>query len=198
MDKARRKRIVQVLEAALVGICILAMAGTAAWYWMFFRPYCVRVDCRGRGFDVETVKQWEKQGEQGAFGMERAAGWRIEKQQSICSVSTSRRQRAKIICVYGAMDLAEPGDILSGRYGLAMGEDYCVLSGDLARNLFGSVQVAGEWVKIGTEKMMVAGVVDKEGDFLMRPVTEGRVEQVAVEFQGWLGAASKAKELMGE
>ena len=188
----------QVLAKVGFAICILAVTGMAVWYWMFSRPYCVYVDCRGQGFDVETVKQWERRGEQGAFGMRKVAGWRIEKQQIICCASTYRRQRAKIICVYGAMELVDPGDILSGRYGLAMGGDYCVLSKDLARHLFGSVQVAGEWVKMGTEKMMVAGVVDKEGDFLMRPVAEGSMEEVAVEFKGCMGAASKVKELMRE
>jgi len=174
-----------LMVACVVGVLITG--GVLGWYWQFRMPYCVRMDCRGQEIDVEMMKRWEEREELRNLGILRMAGWRMERQQVVSSVSTTRRQRAEVICVYGAMELAEPANLLCGRFGWEAGENYCVLSEELARHLFGCVEVAGEWVIVGQEKLQVAGVIEKEEDFLLLPMKEGRVEMLAVETEGRLG-----------
>ncbi len=192
------QRIIRWLLAAVLGMGILGIAAGIIWYQMAYKPYCIQVDCRGRDFDVETIKRWEEREKDGSMGMIRIAGWRIESQKMVASVSTGRSHRAYILCVYGSMELVGKASILSGRYGLAVEEDYCVLTESLARQLFGGVDVAGQWVEMERTKMVVAGVVDTDGDILMVPVTEGRMEQVAVEFKGRMGAKEKMKGMIEE
>lgn len=192
------QRIVRWGLAVILAAGILVAGAAAAWHLMFDMPCCIRMDIRGLEMDVETMKRIEEREKDGSLGITRIAVWRIESQKIVSAVSTGRRQTAQIIGVYGSMELVEPAHILSGRYGLAEEEDYCVLSEDLARQLFGGVEAAGLWVKAGQKKMMVAGVIEKEGNILMMPVKEGWLEQAAVEVKGRMGAEEKVEGLFGE
>lgn len=191
-----RQRLVRWVMVVILAAGILGAGAGAAWYLMFYMPCCIRTDLRGRDMDVETMKRIEEREKDDSLGITRIAGWRIESQKIVSAVSTGRRQTAQIIGVYGSMELVEPAHILSGRYGLAKEEGYCVLSEDLARQLFGGVEAAGMWVRAGQKKMMVAGVIEKEGDILMMPVKEGRLEQAAVEVKGMMGAEERAEEIL--
>ena len=172
-----RRRITGWIVAVIFGLGVVGIGTVVGGYWMLYMPCCIRMDCRGREIDVEMMKRWEEREKDGSLGMIRMAGWRIESQRMVSAISTNRRQMTQIICVYGDMELVKPADILSGRYGLAVDEDYCVLSEDLARQLFGSVEAAGQWVKMDQNKLTVAGVIEIEGDILLIPVKDGRIEQ---------------------
>jgi len=195
METGKRK-VLPWIAAIVLTAGILAAGVWAGWYWMFGRPYCVYEDCRGRGVDVEMMKQWEEQEKDGSLGIIRMAGWRTGREQAVVSVSTGRKQRAEVTWVYGSMELAEPARLLCGRFGLAVEEDYCVISEKLARNLFGSTDVVGECIKTEDGKMTVAGVVGKKGEALMVPAADGRVEYVSVEFDSRAGARGKVKRLL--
>lgn len=184
--------------AIMLAAGVLAAGGGAGWDWMFGRPYCIQEDCRGRGLDVEMIKQWEKQAENGALDILKIAGWRIGANQMVVSISTGRKQRAEVIWVYGSMELTQKAGLLGGRFGLSAEEDWCVISEELAGNLFGSTDVVGECVKIEEEKMIVAGVIEKEGEVMMVPAIDGRIEYVAIEFDGRAGAEGKMKRLLEE
>ncbi len=191
------RRIAGWILAAILGVGILGIGSAAVWYWMVSMPCCICTDLRGREIDVDMIKRIEEREKDGNLGILRIAGWRIESQRMVSAVSTGRRQTAQVICVYGSMELVEKADILSGRYGLAVEEDYCVLSEGLARQLFGNVDAAGQWIKIDRRKMTVAGVIEKDGDVLMIPVKDGNVEQMAVEVKGRMGAKEKVEGLLG-
>lgn len=191
-----RRRVAGWILAAILAAGILGIGSAAAWYQMFYMPCCICMDLRGREIDVDMIKRIEEREKDGNLGILRIAGWRIESQKMVSAVSTGRRQTAQVICVYGSMELVEKADILSGRYGLAVEEDYCVLSEGLARHLFGNVDAAGQWIKADRRKMMVAGVIEKDGDVLMIPVKDGKVEQMAVEVKGRMGAKEKAEGLL--
>lgn len=191
-----RRRIARWILAAILAAGILGIGSAAAWYQMFYMPCCICMDLREREIDVDMIKRIEEREKDGNLGILRIAGWRIESQKMVSAVSTGRRQTAQVICVYGSMELVEKADILSGRYGLAVEEDYCVLSEGLARQLFGNVDAAGQWIKADRRKMIVAGVIEKDGDVLMIPVKDGKVEQMAVEVKGRMGAKEKAEGLL--
>ena len=197
MNSQKRNIIRWILVIFLIAT-VLAVGGAIGWYWLFYMPYSISTDCYGREITVETMKYWEKREEQGSLGIVRIAGWRIEQPQIVISVSTAIKQRAQVFCVYGSMELADPAPILCGRYGLAVEGNYCILSESLARNLFGSIDIAGECIKIKNQKMTVAGVIEKEGDFLMMPAKEGNIEQLSVEFRNRIGAKEKIKRLIEE
>ena len=190
------RRLFHWLLAAVLSVGILGIGAGFIWYQMFYMPYCIQADCRGKEIDVEMMKRWEEREKDGSKGIIRMAGWRIENWRVVSAVSTGRSQRTQIFCVYGSMELVDKASVLSGRYGLAVEEDYCILSESLARNLFGSVDVAGQFVKMGRTAMVVAGVIEKDGDILMMPATNGRMEQVAAEFKGRLGAKEKMEGLI--
>ena len=97
-----RLLLVLVLSAALV------FGATAFWRFWFLLPYPVAVDCQGKEIDVETVRQWEEReaGRTGALGICGIAGWTIGTEQQIVSVSTGRKGMARIMKVYGSMELA--------------------------------------------------------------------------------------------
>lgn len=197
MDSRKQNIIRWILMIVLIAM-VLAIGGVILWYWLFHMPYRIHTDCYGRKITVETMKYWEKREENGSLGIVRIAGWRTEQQQIVSSISTARKQRTQVLCVYGSMELADPAPILCGRYGLAVEGDYCILSESLARNLFGSTEVAGECIKIRNEKMTIAGVIEKEEDFLVIPAKEGTIEQLAVEFRSRIGAKEKIKRLIEE
>lgn len=194
----QRQKIISWFLSVLTAAVVLSIGIGGGWYWLFHMPYRICTDCRGQEINVETMKYWEEREENSFLDIVRIAGWRTERQQTVSSVSTARKQRTQVICVYGSMELADPAPILCGRYGLAIEGDYCVLSEDLARDLFGSIDVAGECVKMNQEKLIVAGVIEKEGNFLMRPAKEGKIEQLAVEFGSRIGAEEKIQRLMEE
>ena len=122
------QRIVRWGLAVILAAGILVAGAAAAWHLLFDMPCCIRMGIRGLEMDVETIKRIEEREKDGSLGITRIAGWRIESQKIVSAVSTGRRQTAQIIGVYGSMELVEPAHILSGRYGLAEEEDYCVLS----------------------------------------------------------------------
>lgn len=183
------------LVLALIG---MVLGGLIYWNHMFHMPYRMEADCRGMGIRTETMKGWMERETYGFSDIINMAGWRIDKEQMVSSVSTGRKQKAQIISVYGSMELVEVTDILWGRYGLHVEGDYCVLSRDLANHLFGSVKVAGECIKIGRERFLVAGVIEKEGDSLMIPMKEGEIEALAVSFGSRVGAKEKMERLISQ
>ncbi len=193
-----KRRAVSWFLAGVLAAGILAALAAAGQYWLFDRPYRACEDCRGQEIDVETMKRWEERAQDGSLGIVRMAGWRTGPDETVTSVSTGRRQRAGVTCVYGSMELTDRGDLLWGRMGIQGEEDFCVISEELARNLFGSVDVVGECVKAGDRTLAVAGVMDEDGETVMIPVAEGNVEYLSVEFDGRMGAEGKMKRLLEE
>lgn len=175
----------------------LANGAAAVWRWINL-PYVIREDCRGKGVDVERMKHWEEEEQSGSLGILRLAGWRIEEERAVFAVSTGREEMAGVIGVYGAMELVEEAKIACGRYGLAEGKGYCVLSKALARELFGGTDAAGEWVRMGKEKLFVAGVIEKDEAVLFKPIDEGELEMLAAELEGRIQAEERFVRLVGE
>ena len=188
----------QALAGILLTATAMAIGGMVYWNYMFRMPCRMEADCRGKRVEAGTMKRWEEREEEGYLGIVNMAGWRVDEQQIVCSVSTGRRRTTKVVSVYGSMELVEKADILCGRYGLDVDGDYCVLCSGLASHLFGSTQVAGECVKVGQERFIVAGVIEKEEDMVMIPMTEGPVDQLAVFFDNRVGAEEKLERLMSE
>lgn len=146
---------------------------------------------------METIKRWEEGTGGESLGILRMAGWRIGADAAVTSISTGRQRRGQMTWVYGDMELADSGSLLWGRMGLAE-EECCVVSEELARNLFGCVDVVGEQVKAEGKIWTVAGVVDKDGEALMVSATEGSIEYLSVEFDRRMEAEGKMKRLMEE
>ena len=187
-----RLLLVLVLSAALV------FGVTAFWRFWFLLPYPVAVDCRGKEIDVETVRQWEEReaGRTGALGICGIAGWTIGTEQQIVSVSTGRKGMARIMKVYGSMELAGQGELVCGRYGLPVEGDFCVITESLARELYGSSQVLGEQVRAGKHRMTVAGVTRGKEKILLMPMEEGVIRQLAVEVKGRSQARERVERMM--
>ena len=195
MERKRSKTAPWFLAAALA-ISVLSAAIVGGWHWLFYRSFCVYEDCRGQGIDVETMKQWEERAE--ALGIVRMAGWRAGEEETVTSLSTGRWRRAKVTWVYGTMELADKEQLLWGRFGIAQEENCCVISEGLARNLFGSVDVVGEQVKMGDRVLMVSGITKKDKEAVILPPAKGMVEYLSVEFDRQMGAQGKIKRLLEE
>lgn len=191
MVKKKRLMVWLVIAAAVF------VTGTAAfWHWIG-QPCVFREDVRGKGIYVEDIKRLEEEEKDGAMGILRIAGWRTEKEQSVFSVSTGRKERAEVIGVYGPMELMEDRKGQIGRLGLDVEGEYCVLSEKLARDLFGSTDILGEWVGMGKRKFLVVGVTKKEETVLWIPIGEGEVEMLAVEMDSRLrNGAARVREIV--
>lgn len=150
----------------------------------------------GTGGAVETLRLWEEKDDGQILGLTGLAGWRVESRQAVASVSTGRQQRSQVMAVYGSMELVMAAEILSGRCGLDVEGDYCVLSRGLANSLFGSVDVAGECVKMEEKRYIVAGVVDGESDILMIPTQDGEMDHIAASFASRMAAEEKMRQVM--
>ena len=187
----KRFLIVWLVIAAAVFV-----TGTAAfWHWIK-QPCVFREDVRGKGLHVEDIKRLEEKEKDGAMGILRIAGWRTEKEQSVFSASTGRKEKAEVIGVYGSMELMEERKGQIGRLGLDVEGKYCVLSEKLARDLFGSTDILGEWVCMGKRKFGVVGVAKKEETILWIPIEEGEVEMLAVEIDSRLrNGAARVREI---
>ncbi len=98
--------------------------------------------------------------------------------------------------MYGSMELMEERKGQIGRLGLDVEGKYCVLSEKLARDLFGSTDILGEWVCMGKRKFGVVGVAKKEETILWIPIEEGEVEMLAVEMDSRLrNGAARVREI---
>ncbi|MCI8887354.1 MAG: ABC transporter permease [Hungatella sp.] len=190
------KKIIRYMLGFVLAAAVMAAAGAACWDYVCSRPCFVKMDCRGLGIDVETMKRWEKREEKGGLGIINMAGWSVGEQQLVSSVSTGRKHLSNVVLVYGSMELAVQSQILEGRCGLDVEGNFCVLSEGLARHLFGSTDVTGECVKTEKQVFLVAGVTGEEEDILMIPMESGEVEELAVVFNGRLGAKEKMRRLV--
>lgn len=191
-------KILRNIFLAVFAAVVLGIFGNACRQYWFEQPYRVKADCRGKGIGPDMLKSWEEGKEGVSAGVIRTAGWRRGSRQTVTSVSTVRSQTTDVLMVYGPMELAEPATVLWGSYGLAAGEQYCVLSEGLARNLFGTTDTGEEWIKQGRERFWVAGVVKMEENLLMIPMEEGDAEEIAAEWKGRYGAREGMKRLLGE
>lgn len=90
----------------------------------------------------------------------------------------------------------------------------CILTRELSDALFGSTDTVGEGIRIresirtgagsqtGKESrteeeiLIVRGVIDKEGKWLLRPVSEGSIESVAFRMRSRYQAEAKARQMM--
>lgn len=178
---------------------VLSMAAAVAVfaYSMLQRPGRIQVDCRGYEIDAEVMRSWEKRERDGVLGLTDMAGWRVENQDVVRAAGTGRSMNTQVIGVCGSMDMVYPVGVLSGSCGLAVEDGYCVLSSDLAFDLFGGTDVAGEEVAFSGTLLTVAGVIDKTDHYLLYPVTEGGMEQLALEFEHGLYMEEKVEQLLG-
>ena len=204
-------RIKKLRKAARALAWLFLLAGVSrtvsgrVWSCLFLAPYRLEADCAGGGVDVGQIRQWEEWAKRGAQGVTDIAGWRIEGERDVASDSTGRKRKARILGVYGNMDLVFPVETLSGSYGLTGREGSCVLSEGLADALFGSVDVVGERVCYqganqengGWERgLIVAGVIKKEGEYLLIHVEEGGIDALAVEFSMGFQAREKMESYL--
>ena len=182
----------------LAGICI------RLGIYQFHMPVCLHWECRGLGIGVEELNQLKEQKEQGYGGILDLAGWRVRERELVMAEDTGRSTQTQIMEVYGNMELIFPTKILSGTCGTAGQKDGCVLTKDLAWELFGSVAVTGEKVWIWDEEektrekcyLTVAGVIDREGECLMIPTEKGELEAVVVCFSERFQAKEKFEEIL--
>jgi hypothetical protein len=183
----------------LANFVILTATGIRLYRYLFFTPCRLEVNCRGYGLDIDWMKQWENQERDGSQGILAMAGWNFAGRKEIYAVGVGRTDTAQLLKVYGSMEQVFPVRILSGVYGLAGRENACVLSRDLAEALFGSDQVTGEQVCLDGEEgekifLEIAGVIDREGKYMLVPMSEGEVERIAVLFDKRFQAREKMKE----
>ena len=59
------------------------------------------------------------------------------------------------------------------------------------------MDVTGECIRAGNRILTVAGVMDEDGETVMVPVTEGKVEYLSVEFDGRSGGGGEGKAAAG-
>lgn len=189
----------------LSGFLVLAATSVRAGVYLFSMPIRLQAECRGLGVGVEEMKQLEEQAGLGYGGIGDLAGWRVGAKELVVGDGMGRSQTAQMIEIYGNMELAFPAEILSGTYGTASEKDVCVLTKELAWELFGSLEAAGEkvWIsggdKGGEEKrvLTVAGVIGQEGEYVMVSAEEGDLEQIAISFNERFWARERLKEILG-
>jgi len=190
------RRIVSVAAAAAATLVLATVLGIAGWWWLFGRSCRVEIDCRGCDVEVMTLKRWEEQEKDGYLGILDLAGWRTQPQQMVSSISTGRREVSSVIGVYGTMELACPGKLLSGSYGIVGAMDGCVVSEGLADVLFGGADVAGELIRADGQLLKIAGVVEKEEDLLIIPVENGEIEYVTARMNPVFQAEERLQQLL--
>lgn len=275
--KQMAARAARLLPEVISAVGILAILGVGLWSWFFCSPCRGVTDCRGRDIDVEQMKVWEERARDGTSDILAMAGWRIERMETVMSVSTGRQATTSVLSVYGDAALVEPAKILAGDYALldlkngkwgngklegseaeskeadgrgnedgksavqeadgGANEDGkpegkeadgranegrepgsrrpgCILTRELSDALFGSTDTVGEGIRIresirtgagsqtGKESrteeeiLIVRGVIDKEGKWLLRPVSEGSIESVAFRMRSRYQAEAKARQMM--
>lgn len=215
----RKERLGALLSAA--GIAVLF--SIALWTYFFVTPCRIEADCRGMEVDAAQIRSWEEQERANPGGILDMAGWRIGGQQAVFAVSTGRRKTSAVLEVCGSAALVFPAEILSGDYALPSYETEsggggmgnassqtpemaagalsrippaCILTKELSDALFGSTDSAGETVKVGDEILTVAGVIDKEGLFLLKSAAGGRMDYVAFRMSRRYQARARARQLV--
>ncbi len=173
-DNKTLKRIAAVAAAVLLTAAVAALLAWGGWILCFRTPCRVELDCRGYGTDnVRLEELMEREAERSGGLILDMVGWKIREQAEIFSVSTGRRRTVPVSVVCGSAGLAYPQTLLSGGSELSRGGNFCLLSGELSDRLFGSTDTAGETVLLGEDAFVVEGVIDLEGEWLIRPAADG-------------------------
>ena len=196
MMDVRVKKAVSWAVYGVMTTAALVMAAALVWRGLFALPCRLETDCRGRGIEAKSLRRWEETGEGISMGVTALAGWRVEEQEIVTSVSTGRRQISRVIAVYGPMNLVLPGEVLDGKCGVDADRESCVVSEALALHLFGSREASGECIKNGSRYLIIAGVVEADEDLLLIPTEEGAVEYLAVRFDASVEAQEKMRKIM--
>lgn len=163
----------------LMGICFLLGTFLYGWYQ---KPFLISTDCRGYQIDSIMLQQMREQEKDGYLGVLAIAGWRTEPNAMVTAPATGRGCITRVLAVDGPMDMVFPVDILSGSYGQAVGEEFCVLTKPLAYELFGNTSAGGLIWHEGN-LLTVAGVIDKEEAWLLIPSEHGKIEELTICFQ---------------
>lgn len=179
-------------------VALMAAAGWGLAYAVMEKPGPVTVDCRGKQIEVETLRQWEEQEKDGYLGLVGIAGWRVEGQRTVTSISTGRSHNTRVTGIYGSMELVYPMNVLSGTCGLAVEDGWCVLTEGLAYELFGDTDIAGELCRFDGMMLTVAGVIEKKEKELILPISQGPVEHLSLQFKSGWKVKEKVRELLGE
>lgn len=182
------------LLGCMVWFLVIAGRLTAIWYRT---PYLVSMDVRGREIDAQGLQQWKEEWnrekrEPGILGV---TGWRWEKEGEVYAPDTGRRMDTAVIGVCGAVSEHLPfaGRLLAGRMfasGLLAEEsglgraDVCLVSGRLAEGLFGSYDVVGGRVCLGTKEWTISGVVNGKEAKLIVPAQDGEMDGAAIWVKG--------------
>lgn len=178
------KRHTLLLKAGML-LSVVWFAAVSVWmaFVWYQAPCVVSVDVRGKGMDVEAVERWRAEWNQNKKipGILGVTGWRWEREGEAYAPDTGQRRETRVIGVCGKVTdrMSFAGKLLAGTRGLER-EKSCLISGELAEGLFGSWDVAGSKVGLGSRQWEIAGVVECEGRRLMIPVEAGELDWVEV------------------
>lgn len=199
MRRARQimDEIKKILPEVLSVLGILILLAAGLWTYFFRMPCRIEADCRGRGIDAAQIRGWEEQEKDSYGGIIGMAGWRTENMRTVSSPGTGRQKLSEVTGVYGEADLVYPAKLLSGAYEFPAYTDACILTADLSDALFGSTDTAGELVKAGGELLVVAGVIDRDGFCILKPIREGPIEYAAFRFTRRYQAKARAWQRIG-
>lgn len=160
-------------------------AGVTVWmvFLWYQAPCVVSVDVRGRQMEMAEARAWMDAWNRnhklpGIIGV---TGWRWEQAEEIYAPDTGRKSKSGIISVCGNVSegMSFAGRMISGKWNIA-GEGVCLVSGELAGNLFGSYDVVGSRLRIGSREWEIGGVVESDGARMMIPAADGDVDWVEI------------------
>lgn len=197
MNEGLAMKAKRLLVKAGLFLGIIWFAGVTAWivYLWYQAPCVVSVDVRGRQMEMTEVRQWMDEWNRNnkSPGIMGVTGWRWEQQAEIYAPDTGRRGESGIIGVCGNVTegMSFAGRMISGQWNIA-GEGVCLVSGELAEKLFGSYDVVGSRLRIGSREWEIGGVVESGGTRMVIPVADGDLDWVEV----WAGRRRGIKAVL--
>lgn len=110
--------------------------------------------------------------DQGGRILPEITAWSRGERVKVLNPGLGRSRDADCIAVYGLKEMASPPRLLGGTYGFPSDQDGCVISSGLSMELFGGLEVVGNYIWCGQRPYRIRGVTDDSSHVILLPARE--------------------------
>ena len=168
-------------------IFLLGLMGAGIFFGIGLKEYSGQIFIyyvSGQGPEKAAVERMAEL-EQEKGKLPPAAGWAVERNLEVCNSGLGVKHKADCMMVYGARELVLPGKLAEGGYGYFSERDSCMISRQLAMELFGAVQVTGKIVSCREQEFRIRGVFEDERPVILIPALEqDRLDYLLFDYGG--------------
>lgn len=164
-NKIERKKlkpyIYQIIKILLFGIILIWLQKNVTFLNQHYKSVSMRLE--EQKINREKIEEIEKDLEETENEtIKEMIPWKIERNIVIENPILEHTQMVSKISVYGSMQATIPMELVAGNYAYYGDHNGCVIDKNTAHQLFGTINIIGNEVKIENKSYWIRGVVKAE------------------------------------